>query len=221
MFDSELVVTCHCPVPTHPQIYYVESGALGAPLGAEVKYVDPKCPENTWDKILDNSKTYVWGMYCPVYPLLLHARYEMAFSVNVVVELLDNSYRVLKNGGSVIFPDDGIINSDRTDKLSEILQFINRRTIFNNWKLNLINANEFPFNLGYINKSNFLRISNILYVFTKIEEEPQLEEGKEERGGRRKRRTIFNNWNRTKKLRFRRKKYLSKKRRTRIHKHRL
>ena len=205
MFDSELVVTCHCPVPKHPQIYYVESGALGAPLGAEVKYVDPKCPENTWDKIADNSKTYVWGMYCPVYPLLLHANYEMAFSVNVVVELLDNSYRVLKNGGSVIFPDNGIINSDRTDKLSEIQQFINTHTRFNNWKLTLINANEFSFNLGYNNSLNILKIPNILYVFTKIEE-PQ-----SERGGKRKRRCK----NLTKKLRSRRKKNLSKKRRTR------
>ena len=215
MFDSELVVTCHCPVPIHPQIYYVENGKLGTPLGAGVNYVDPKCPENTWDKILDNSKTYVWGMYCPVYPLLLYANYEVGLYVSVIVEILDNSYRVLKNGGSVVFPDEGIINSDRTDKLSEILQFINRHTRFNNWKLSLINANEFPFNLGYINKSNFLRIPNILYVFTKIEVEPpdliSGEEAKEERGGRRKRARK----NLTKKLRFKRKKYLSKKRRTR------
>jgi len=204
MLDSELVITCHCPVPTHPQIYYIENGDLGRPLGPEVKYVDPKCPENTWDKILDNSKTCVWGMYCPVYPLLLNANYEVALFINVIVEILDNSYRVLKNGGSVVFPDNGTINSNRTDKLSEILQFINGRTRFKNWKLNLINANEFSFNLGYTNKSNFLRIPNILYVFTKIEEEPQLEEAKQERGGRRKR-----------KLKNLTKKNLSKKRRTR------
>lgn len=215
MFDSELVVTCHCPVPKHQQIYYVEeSGALGTPLGAEVKYVDPTCPENSWDKIADNSKTYVWGMYCPVYILLLRAIYQ-DLCVNVIVDILDNSDRVLKNGGSVIFPENGIINSDRTDKLYEIQQFINNLTS-KNWKLTLINANEFSFNLGYINSSNFLRVPNILYVFTKIEKLQSEEELQSEKGGRRKR--VRKNL--TKKLRSIKKK-LSKKKRTRRHKNRL
>jgi len=63
MIDSELLVVCHCPVPTHPQIYYVDDGALGTPLSAEVSYVDSMaCEENKWDKIEDDSKTYVWGI---------------------------------------------------------------------------------------------------------------------------------------------------------------
>jgi len=224
MIDSELLVVCHCPVPTHPQIYYVDDGALGTPLGAEVSYVDSMaCEENKWDKIEDESKIYVWGMQCPIYPILegdLRYYDPEAYWVRVFIEILNNSWRVLKNGGSVIFPRNGEINSDKRDKLSLIQRFINENERINNWNLTLINATDFLFNLGYINRSNYLIIPDILYVFTKTADESKIQLKEQlrieapdtgvEKGGRR-RRTCKR---RTKKLLSNRKKYFYKKRRT-------
>jgi hypothetical protein len=223
MFDSELVIVCHCPVPTHPQIYYVESGKLGTPIGDGVKYVDPEsCPSNNWDTIEDNSKTYVWGIQCPVYPMLEGevGYYNASFYwFGIFIDILNNSWRVLKNGGSLIFPTKKEMDSHKQDKLSIIQQFINENErINNNWNLTLINANDYSFNLGYINRSQILIIPDTLYVFTKIADEPKPQLKKQlqvKMGGGRRRRCKF----RTKKIQNTRKKFLSKKRRTRSRYH--
>lgn len=140
--DSELVVVCHCNM--HQQLYYVENGELNTPLGPTVQYVDPKCIGNTWGKIPDNSKTYVYGVHCPV-----------AFQIRSglekhgeLVAIINEAGRVLKKGGKVIFGGD--FDSTITDRLQAELNTSEK--ILHKWDFSIIDSKDFIFSLGHIQK---------------------------------------------------------------------
>jgi len=169
MIDSELVMVCHCPFPTHKQVYYIKDGRRVKRLGSDVKYVDPdSCPGNTWDKIEDNSKTYVWGIHCPIYLLFKHASY---LKDNVVLgpllDILKNSWRVLKSNGLVIIPVPKSIENECQNEFNEVKTFIETDPRFNKWNVSIINSSENRFNLAYKNSINVVDIPRLLIVFKK------------------------------------------------------
>jgi len=106
MDDRDLVVVCHCK--KHKQLYHIINGDMTHPLGSEVQYVDPECKESTWDKIESNSKLYVYAAFCPVYRVIEFNKNsedeEWSYSLDTLLHILSGSYRVLENGGKVIFP---------------------------------------------------------------------------------------------------------------------
>jgi len=123
--DTKLVIVCHCSKPVekaHKQLYYVLKYTKFVlkpdeayvdnkhiiPLGKEVSYVnevDKRCPEtDKWVNITDNSKTYVWGVYCPIYFTLLENASNSKSQGNIALtDILVNAYRVLTHDGKVIF----------------------------------------------------------------------------------------------------------------------
>jgi hypothetical protein len=170
--ESELVIVCHCPVPIHKQIYYVENGVLGTPLGPDVKYVDPdSCPENTWDKIEPGSKTFIWGMHCPVYHIfnsdtsLRDGNFTLPF-----LDIVKNSWIHLKTGGKLIFPIPKSIEPACKNNIQVVQDFIDNDPRTNgSWKISIIDVSEFPFYLSQINRADVINIPDLLIVFTKRE----------------------------------------------------
>jgi len=170
--ESELVIVCHCPVPIHKQIYYVENGVLGTPLGPNVKYVDPdSCPENTWDKIEPVSKTFIWGMHCPVYHLfktktsLIDGNFTSPF-----LDILKNSWIHLKPGGKLVFPIPNSIETLCKNNIQIVQDFIDNDPRSNgNWKISIVDVSEFPFYLSQNNRAGVTIIPDLLIVFAKRE----------------------------------------------------
>ena len=170
--ESELVIVCHCPVPIHKQIYYVENGVLGTPLGPNVKYVDPdSCPENTWDKIEPGSKTFIWGMHCPVYHLfktktsLIDGNFTWPF-----LDILKNSWNSLKHGGKLVFPIPNSIETLCKNNIQIVQDFIDAEPrAAGNWSISIVDVSEFPFYLSQNNRAGVTIIPDLLIVFTKRE----------------------------------------------------
>lgn len=170
--ESELVIVCHCPVPLHKQLFYVENGVLGTPLGPDVKYVDPdSCPENTWDKIEPGSKTFIWGMHCPVYHIfksdtsLRDGNFTLPF-----LDIVKNSWIHLKTGGKLVFPIPKSIEPACKNNIQVVQDFIDAdQGKFGSWEISIIDVSEFPFCLSQINRANVINIPGFLIVFTKIE----------------------------------------------------
>ena len=163
--DSELVVVCHCK--KHAQLYYAKGETLLNPISDEVMYVDvdPECPEATWDVIKTNSKSYVWGFSCPIYIGLLEPSTQVSYTL---INILKNSWRVLKNGGKVIFGLPDKVDYD----IAQLQRF------FDLWVVSSELADNFLFNLGKINIFGTIIINKKLLIFTKVSV-----------GGKRKRKT--------------------------------
>ncbi|NDB82128.1 MAG: hypothetical protein EB127_05205 [Alphaproteobacteria bacterium] len=104
MDESKLVIACHCE--KHSQLHYVNpDNTIGKPVGIDVTYVDPICPNKTWDQIAPNSKKYVWGENCPVYgEFRLGAKRLRRGQDPQLLNILRESYRILENEGFVVFP---------------------------------------------------------------------------------------------------------------------
>ena len=124
--DPNLVVVCHCKI--HSQIFTVKDGNLYRPLGPTVTYVDTdeRCKDNTWDKIANSSKKYVWAFNCPVYPAIERGGNDMY--TDILLNILDESYRVLDLGGHVIVglyydPSEKIIYNLRCDAYPFLFTF--------------------------------------------------------------------------------------------------
>ena len=177
--ESELVIVCHSR--THPKLFYAKGDELIKPLGEKVKYVDPyNCKDDNWKQFTDLSKKYIWGWHCPVVSTLKSPLIpEPGFTTKTLIEILINSYRVLKPGGKLIFAGDTyenkIVNDLQTfiDNLvyykydTEESDAILRSNIEKKWIVTVEeNADKFQFNLGYIKYSKQIHLN--LVIFTKI-----------------------------------------------------
>ena len=103
--DSELVIACHCK-EKHGQLFFYNPDGSSRPLDGET-YVDPRaCPDKTWDKIPSNSKQIVWGQNCPIYCAFTKTE------IKTLKEILEESYRVLKPGGTLFSKHPGWLKKD-------------------------------------------------------------------------------------------------------------
>lgn len=149
--DSELVIACHCEV--HEKLYFYSPDGSSRPLDGET-YVDPKaCPDRTWDKIPSNSKQIVWGQFCPM--ISEFTRNE----AKQLKQILEESYRVLKPGGSVIFPA-GIEGFRLKD--------IKHRPEFEGFKLDIKENDGLPINILNRADGNPKEDIELLIIYTKI-----------------------------------------------------
>lgn len=174
MDESELVIVCHCE--KHPQLYTVKDNKLDKPIdNKKVSFVDPSvCGENTWEKIASNSKQYVWGFNCPVGPALTNPEFDRsAFWTAHLLDILENSKRVLKPGGQFI---SGIGNTIDIDTI-DLNKFVNVPEM-SSWKIKVVKGSDYVFNLGKIQLGYPPDIKYNLMVFTKVSA-----------GGKRKKRT--------------------------------
>jgi hypothetical protein len=149
MNDSDIVVACHCKDGS--KYYHIENGVATRPLGPDVHYVDPyECPDESWDKIESNSKLYVISASCPVFAVLEwdessvkeidwnENAYQLATSegreyrpesynrfaenLDTLLGILHESWRVLENGGKVIFPTAALmIQEDIVAKIQHLI----------------------------------------------------------------------------------------------------
>lgn len=158
--DSEILIACHCE--KHPQMYYVIGGVLHTPVSPEAQYVDPyECPEKTWDKIAENSKTYIWGVNCPVAMQINNVNIT---ATGNLIGILDECWRVLKRGGQVIFP--GRYEIGLVERVQALID--SNDAFRNKWRFSIIKAEDFTFSLGHINIYSGLPVIHpILAVFTK------------------------------------------------------
>ena len=98
--DTDIVLVCHCKA--HELVYYTRTKIA---VGNDISYVDPKCKNSNWETINSNSKKYVWGINCPVNPVI---NIDPTFDGNIfftpLLSILEGAYRVLIDGGKVVFP---------------------------------------------------------------------------------------------------------------------
>ena len=193
--DTKLVIVCHCSKPvnnSHKQLYYVlkyeklslqtdEAYVLNEdiiPLGNinKVSYVnedDKLCPKtDNWVNIADNSKTYVWGVHCPIYWTLLEDASNSEHRCNIALtDILVNAYKVLENDGKVIFTcsvtrkddaetDEEFARKEYDDTVSIItanletfMQLDNSLVngLSSKYSVSIIKTNEFDFLIGQNN----------------------------------------------------------------------
>ena len=159
--DSELVVVCHCK--KHSQLYYADGDKLINPLGDEVQYVDidPECPEANWDAIKTNSKLYVWGYNCPVAYALLNPSLDILWTQHLL-DILINSWRVLKNGGKVILG----INKETEYDINYLQGFLDSWDPTHKWVVSSERSIDFTFSLG--KALPIKKIHPRLILFTKV-----------------------------------------------------
>jgi len=141
--ESEFAIVCHCSNTRHKQLHYIQNGIIGDPIGKDIKFIDPLCPDDTWDKITKNSLMYIWGVYCPLYTSYYDAK--------IITTILNHSLEKLKLNGKVLFP---------------ALEEQNIEYFRNN------PFNGFTFSILHINQLSFIIDKNIpkyteYYVFTK------------------------------------------------------
>jgi hypothetical protein len=94
--EKEFAIVCHCSNSRHQKLHYIQNGIMGDKIGENIKYIDPLCPEDTWDKITKKSLRYIWGIYCPIY--------TSYYDSNIITQILNNSFEKLKLNGMVLFP---------------------------------------------------------------------------------------------------------------------
>jgi len=129
--ESKLIISCHSP--RDGAMFYVNhDGTQGKFVSDKMTYVDTEKSYGTkqWKDIPDNSMLYVWGENCPVYQELGIDSSPTAFETSKMkiqqrlntgrtigdgqlINILDTSYRVLQDGGVVIFPNmKDLLNND-------------------------------------------------------------------------------------------------------------
>jgi SAM-dependent methyltransferase len=164
MHESELVVVCHCE--KHAQLYTVKGDELDRPIdNKSVSFVDPGiCETRTWDKILTASKQYVWAFNCPIGPAIRNRGFNRGqWWVQTLLEILENSKRVLKPGGQFIT---GISSKPGQDE-SILEKFINVHEL-SDWNIQIVEASDFAFNLGKMYEGSLADFKRRLIVFTKV-----------------------------------------------------
>ena len=162
--DSEVVIACHCE--TMPQMHLVKhDGTIGRELTSDITYVDPSCDGKTWERIESNSKDYVWGENCPVYTAFMRGTPQIQRPIGdeQLLNILQESYRILKPGGSAIFGE--MSDFIKKDKIKEIADY---PKIKPHWKVRIKKASKFPINLAHKSKvGGFYTTKEELIIFTK------------------------------------------------------
>jgi hypothetical protein len=126
---KDILVACHCS--KYAQLYVVYPDNTNEIL-SNVDYADPECEDASWSRIPNNSKTQVWLEHCSIlYAITSDTDLSYSFSpdTDFLRELLNESYRVLKVGGRVIFK---IKNSDKNsddNKFKHIAQYSDLYTL--------------------------------------------------------------------------------------------
>ena len=211
--NEQLVIVCHCSTPVkdeHKQLYYVlkynkfdvntndalvENGDI-IPLGNKVSYVnedDIQCPKtDKWRVIADNSKTYVWGVHCPIFETLLKdATNRESHGNKTLTDILLNAYRVLIHDGEVIFNCPIITNKCVQYNTETDVEFVKRvysysvliisknmkafmksdDRISSKYRLSIQNTKKLVFLIGQYNspKIGYMTIFDLCVIFTKID----------------------------------------------------
>lgn len=163
--EEELVIICHCP-PVHAPVYFLKEGRLDKAVSPIVPYVDPnKCPLNTWAAIAENSKTYVWGINCPVAGAISRPDHMYAGHVSAATlrDILNEAGRILKDGGQVLFP--GPYNPSDVAKIQANVG----AGITHKWAVSIIPSDSYLFLLGFRHATTgVLTKFSSLAIFTKI-----------------------------------------------------
>ena len=98
--DTDIVLVCHCKV--HELVYYTRTKI---PVSDDISYIDPTCKNSKWETINSNSKKYVWGINCPVNPVInIDSTFDGNIFFTPLLSILEGAYRVLIDGGKVVFP---------------------------------------------------------------------------------------------------------------------
>lgn len=157
---SDILIICHCE--KHPEVFLKEEGPEKS-ISSVVDFVDPKaCPERSWDKIKDESKSYIWGINCPVALQIQSANLE---SIGSLIPILNGSWKILKANGKVIFP------GPYTSEKLETLKIAVNTNSNNKWDVSILPASEFEFSIYHNNKySGKPVIHPYLVIFTKVAE---------------------------------------------------
>lgn len=146
MNEDELVIICHCS--RHPTLYY-RNGFTMTPVGKQVQYVDPVCPESRWDTIADNSKMYVYGMNCPiVLGILTRASDKQVYGTTILSEILENAWRVLKPGGKVLFPGQYTIDKNFIDLFQATIDTDENGIFKHKWKFTMTYIKDSSLDIG-------------------------------------------------------------------------
>ena len=175
--DKELVIVCHCSVPqgdNHKQLYYIRDKDTIINVGNSVPYVYPsECETDSWERILPESKTYVWGVRCPINTTITQgpfknekSEYEYSYCDNMLKDILINAFSVLKHDGKVIFTS----NIYKDTMTAHIQEFINTNiSLVGKYVVSIINTKDLSFLIGKFNFKNELEIDKTCVIFTKID----------------------------------------------------
>lgn len=140
-------------------------GTIGRELSEDITYVDPSCSGKTWERVDSNSKDYVWGENCPVYTAFMRGKKQLERPVGdeQLLNILKESHRILKPGGSAIFGEmSDFINKDNIKELADYPK------IKSHWKVDVQKANKFPMNLAHKSDTGgFYTTKEELIIFTK------------------------------------------------------
>jgi len=142
-------------------------GNIIEPLSNKVTYVDPQCADRTWAEIPSLSKKYVWGENCSVYSeLRLGARVLKRSGDPQLLNILRESYRILKPGGFVMFPlESGLYSKESIETLKEAPEIKPQYTI------SIVEARDSPFILGHLSRptGEWTFTKENVIIFTKKE----------------------------------------------------
>jgi hypothetical protein len=163
---SEIAIVCHCSPQyqlqnQHPRLYFIDiNNQIIEEMDKNIKYYDPTCPEDSWDKIVDNSLMYIWGIGCPIY-----RSFE---NHSKIVDILKNLNLKLKVDGKVFFKIvDDLSFFDANNKLFEFFNNMCEKMDLP-YTFKIVERFHFPYIIS--EKNNYDRNFKIkgYYVFTKI-----------------------------------------------------
>jgi len=140
---DKIVVVCHCK-DNRSEVAFHD----GRELDETIKFIDPVgCKgTNTWSEIPDASLFVVWGVNCPVVePLQYPGQEENDY--DILIDILDNSWKALEPGGSVYFGGMRYNKSLATD----IQTYINNnRSQYQSWIISCLTHAEVKEKLKFV-----------------------------------------------------------------------
>lgn len=173
--ESEIAIVCHCSPQyqskfdglqdkLHDNLYYIniKDNQIIKEIGDKIKYVDidPKCPNDKWTEIINNTLMYIWGINCNIY-----LSYKSYYSSLILDNILDNSFDKLKLNGKVFFP------VAQSYEYEENTKYLKKKYLDNEEFPGFTFSIESIYNFPYIISKNVEQDFEIkeYYVFTKNE----------------------------------------------------
>ena len=155
---SEIAIVCHCSnlKNKHQQLYFIDAKnkKIIREIDKNIMYVDPICPNDSWEKINNNSLMYIWGIGCPIY--MSYGNRQM------ITDILNNAKPKLKVGGKLYFFIGDTVFGDE----AILVEFFNNMSKYENigYTFKIEPIDKFPYIIFY--KSEI--VIKGYYVFTKI-----------------------------------------------------
>jgi len=139
---DKIVVVCHCK-DNRSEVAFDDDRELDE----TIKFIDPVgCKgTNTWSEIPNASLLVVWGVNCPVAEPLQFPG-EEGNDYDILIDILENSWKALHPGGSVYF------GGMRYDKrlVGGIQTYIdNNRSKYQSWSVSCFTHDEVKEKLGF------------------------------------------------------------------------